>query len=61
MDYYVYTLGNPITGEPFYVGIGKVTKHCSLGFRAKRHITEAIALRDRGRLQKADRRSNRRN
>ena len=46
MKYYIYSICYPTTEEPFYIGVAKITKHCPMGYRPKKHINEAIRYRD---------------
>lgn len=43
--YYIYILKNPVTGVPFYVGVGKRNRKSNVS-REKSHIKEAIRFRN---------------
>lgn len=52
--YYIYILKNPITGIPFYIGVGKRNRK-SNELRETSHITEALRFRS-GKLSKGSNR-----
>lgn len=47
-NYYVYSLINPLTKLPFYIGIGKEVKYRPIGKRPQDHILEAIKFKKDG-------------